>query len=318
METRYRQLKDKKEVRKAFSLWNRLHRNFFIRPALIRQNIYSPFGGLNVEVWGAFRGEIISGVGVIKYENRGTDRRGWISLWGWKQEIPGGRFFSRLEERLATVGVKRVSFGGDYQNFFPGFPDGLPEGYRDELLAAGFSQGSKVYDLYRDIRGFNVSAKTLELRTFPKWKQEIRPLAKEEEEKFLVFLKENFPGRWQVEAENIRRIPGGIEDYWILVLDGKIQGFARVNRDDSPYLGANVNWINCRGENFCGLGPLGIAEKYREWGLGKLVIETIIEAMQKQGKQYMVIDWTDLLDFYSSLGFSPRIEYTPLSKEIPG
>jgi len=41
-----------------------------------------------------------------------------------------------------------------------------------------------------------------------------------------------FPGRWHYEAENIRRIPGGIEDYWLLWCDNVPVGFARTNTSE--------------------------------------------------------------------------------------
>jgi hypothetical protein len=76
-------------------------------------------------------------------------------------------------------------------------------------------------------------------------------VTKEIEFLLLEFLKKYFPGRWYFEAESIRRIPGGIEDYWLLWCNNVPVGFARTKK-------------SCR---------------------------------------LMIINWTDLLDYYDKVEF---------------
>jgi len=60
-------------------------------------------------------------------------------------------------------------------------------------------------------------------------------VTKEIELLLLEFLKKYFPGRWYFEAENIRRIPGGIEDYWLLWCNNVPVGFARTKKKLQTY-----------------------------------------------------------------------------------
>ena len=46
------------------------------------------------------------------------------------------------------------------------------------------------------------------------------------------------------------------------------------------------------------IGPLGIAESYRKYGLGRAVVEAAEYYLQQRGKQTLFIDWTDLIVFY--------------------
>lgn len=125
-----------------------------------------------------------------------------------------------------------------------------------------------VYDLYQNISNFDIplrisdgiSQKKLNL------KLHAETVTKEIEFLLLEFLKKYFPGRWYFEAENIRRILGGIEDYWLLWCNNVPVGFARTNTSKSLYMGSNVNWGSQKGQKYCGLGPIGIANNCRGRG----------------------------------------------------
>jgi len=79
-------------------------------------------------------------------------------------------------------------------------------------------------------------------------------------------------------------------------------------------LGPNINWCFKWQEDSFGLGP--IADNCRGRGYGKYLIVSIIKHFQQKGYKNMVIDWTDLVDYYKKIGFEPWIKYIMLKKKI--
>lgn len=129
-------------------------------------------------------------------------------------------------------------------------------------------------------------------------------------------MEKYFPERWYFEAENIGRIPGGIEDYWLLRSDEDLLGFTRINTFKSSYLGPNINWCFKWQEDSLGLGPIGIADNYRGKGYGIYLMINIIQYFRQKGYRHMVIDWTDLIDYYKKIGFELWIKYIMLEKKL--
>jgi len=209
--------------------------------------------------------------------------------------------------------VKKIYFGGDPQNFLPGLPGSLENDYLFLLEKAGYRRRGIVYDLYQDISQ-KISDEMLQKKI--KLKLCAEKVTKKTEPILLKFLKKYFPERWYFEAENIRRIPDGIEDYWILRTGNDLLGFARTNTFKSSYLGSNINWCYRWQKNSCGLGPIGIADNWRGKGYGIYLMTNIIQYFKQKGYRHMIIDWTDLVDYYKKIGFEPYIKYTMLEKKL--
>jgi len=209
--------------------------------------------------------------------------------------------------------VKKIYFGGDPQNFLPGLPGSLENDYVFLLEKAGYRRRGIVYDLYQDISQ-KISDEMLQKKI--KLKLCAEKVTKKTEPILLKFLKKYFPERWYFEAENIRRIPDGIEDYWILRTGNDLLGFARTNTFKSSYLGSNINWCYRWQKNSCGLGPIGIADNWRGKGYGIYLMTNIIQYFKQKGYRHMIIDWTDLVDYYKKIGFEPYIKYTMLEKKL--
>ncbi|MFW5787300.1 MAG: GNAT family N-acetyltransferase, partial [Halanaerobiales bacterium] len=138
------------------------------------------------------------------------------------------------------------------------------------------------------------------------------------QEELFAFLQKYFPGRWLYEAQNIARIPGGVEDYRILRYKNKVVGFIRANRSTSTYQGPNVNWGNYYSSQYCGFGPLGIAPQFRGNGWGLYMISKLIKEFKKEGYIHCFIDWTTLVEYYKKLGFEPIFQFLPLKKILEG
>ena len=322
----FKKITTRENVYKGIDLWNRINSSFFIISCLVEQNIFTPFAGVNVRAWGAFEEDNLLAFALIKYltipiiENGQVDE-GWISLIVIdKKNIRinsiGNNFFKIIERDLKEKGIHKVYFGRDPQNFLPGLPANLDEDYLLLLEKMGYKKEGVVYDLYQDISKFTISPKIAVLQKELELNLQAKMVTKETEKSCLEFLKTFFPGRWHYEAKNIRRIPGGIEDYWLLWCNNVPVGFARTNTSESLYMGSNVNWGSQKGQKYCGLGPIGIANNCRGRGYGIYLMINIIQYFQQKGYRHMIIDWTDLLDYYAKVEFKPWIKYFLLYKNL--
>jgi len=322
----YKKITTREEIYKGIELWNKINPSFHIIPRLVEQNIFKPFTGVNIVVYGSFKNDQIIAFIVAKYltlpisGNVGLSQ-GWISLLVVDKEridisSTTEELTKKVEADLKIKGVEKIRFGGDPQNFLSGLPIELEEDYLLLLERLGYKKKNKEYDLYLDISNFNSSPKIKQLKEKLEKNLQARPVTKEEEEILLDFLQKNFPGRWYYEANNIRRIPGGIEDYWLLWYQNNPAGFVRTNISESAYMGSNVNWGSQWGKYYCGLGPIGIAADFRGKGWGIYLMIRVIQAFQQQGYCHMIIDWTTLVDYYAKLGFKPWIEYIILYKNL--
>lgn len=319
-----RRIATRDEVYKGINLWNEINPSFYIIPRLVEQNIFSPFVGVNVDAWGIFEGDNLITFMLTKHLTMPISKKcktdqGWVSLLVVNKKIPnavsvGDELFKLVEEDFKKNGIKEVHFGGDPQNFLSGLPSSLEGDYLSLLEKSGFRKHGVVYDLYQNISKFNIFNKISNERL--QKKLHIEKATKETEHLLLKFLEKYFPERWYFEAENIRRIPGGIEDYWILRSNDSLLGFSRINTFKSSYLGPNINWCFKWQKDSLGLGPIGIADNCRGKGHGIYLMVNIIQYFQQKGYKHMVIDWTDLVDYYKKIGFEPWIKYIMLKKKI--
>lgn len=319
-----RRITTRDEVYKGINLWNEINPSFYIIPRLVEQNIFSPFVGVNVDAWGIFEGDNLITFMLTKHLTMPISKKcktdqGWVSLLVVNKKIPnavsiGDELFKLVDEDFKKNGIKEVHFGGDPQNFLPGLPSSLEGDYLSLLEKSGFRKHGVVYDLYQNISKFNIFNKISKERL--QKKLHIEKATKETEHLLLKFLEKYFPERWYFEAENIGRIPGGIEDYWLLRSDEDLLGFTRINTFKSSYLGPNINWCFKWQEDSLGLGPIGIADNYRGKGYGIYLMINIIQYFRQKGYRHMVIDWTDLIDYYKKIGFELWIKYIMLEKKL--
>lgn len=320
-----RRLTDREHVLAGVALWNDRHPNFRIDERLVEQNVYAPFDGLNVTAWGRHSGGDLVGFALAKTLTRDVDdyvgpEYGWISLLAVAPDAADPRTAGRelleaTEAGLAASGVETVRFGGDPQNFLPGLPRALDDAYGETLAAAGYDRGRTFFDLARDLSSFDPPARIERTRTRED-DLTVERVAPDGVPDLVAFLEDQFPGRWQYEAENAVRRPGGPDDYWLLRRAGRAVGFARTNAPSSGYRGPNANWGWRLGDAHCGLGPVGIHEEFRGRGWGLFLLATVVESLREEGYEHAVIDWTDLVEYYAKLGFEPWLEYDVFRKDL--
>lgn len=311
------------ELKAGIALWNKKHSRFKIRQHLYYQNLLAPYSGVKVRLFGLFResdkDELdLIGFAACKYPlSQASDfldtDLGWISLLVTKAQAGSAlwrKLLAGVENVLLNIGVRRINYGGDPQNFF----SGLPKKFAQEAQAwetAGYKSGEIQADLQR------IYTEPPEVEIFSQSGARVKQVELEERSAFLSFLEAEFPGRWEYEAKNISRWPVGLQDYYILTLQSAgIVGFARTNRQDSFYQGPNINWSGNSGEKYAGLGPLGIGRSWWGQGLSTPFLQNVLLSLYNRGYREITIDWTTLVAHYQRFGFQVNQEYIPLQKEL--
>ncbi|WP_243700544.1 GNAT family N-acetyltransferase [Caldanaerobacter subterraneus] len=138
----------------------------------------------------------------------------------------------------------------------------------------------------------------------------------EEKDDFLSFLKENFPGRWEYEAIHYFMKGGKGREFVIAKKNSDIVGFCRINDSHSPFIAQNVYWAPLFDKELGGIEPLGIAQKERGKGLGIAIVQAGIYFLYQRKIKDVVIDWTDLENFYRKLGWEAWKQYFVFKKVL--
>lgn len=292
-------------------LWSRRWGHEFpLDLALWRQNTDGDPRHFRAErCWVIEDGETIVGCLILKVPDDppawpGQDpKQAWISFLiiepGRELEL-APLLMDRALGWLRGAGFGRVSYGGGPAHFFPGAPDG-DVALRRALETAGFRPGEVAYDLLADVRSYRRpddvdpplrGADT----TFRASDQGDVPA-------LLSFVDHHFPGRWAYETRQRLEIEPTPADLLILRRGAEVIGFCHAYHRGSRRIGPSIYWRRAIGDHYGGLGPLGMAPAFRGRGLGFALLALAVEHLRGLGAEYVVIDWTTLVDFYRRLGF---------------
>lgn len=235
----------------------------------------------------------------IKYRNHGI----------------GTKLLDIAEGNLIGLGVKTIRLGSDTYHLFPGIPlECLCS--KQFFLKRNYKIEDSFYDLICDISKIKFEKLPEEESAAEKYK--VETLKFEDRKGLMQFLNKNFPGRWYEEFEEFFDI--GMEDRDVVILRDKavVIGFAHIYDNKSKFIGPSIYWRQLLGENYGGLGPIGIDKDYRKCGLGVLILHKSLEILQERHVDKMVIDWTDIdiLDFYGKFNFMPWKEYKKATKKV--
>lgn len=221
----------------------------------------------------------------------------------------GSQLLAQVEASFKKRGIKKLSLGSDPWHYFPGLPAEKTE------LASWFEhQGYKQTGLVYDLINTYSPAENLPLPRAEGAHYE--PLQLKDREQFLQFFKRSFPDRWLYEAIKYFEKGGSGREFVVLKKSGQIKGFCRLNDGKSPFIAQNVYWAPLFAEELGGIGPLGIDPEERGRGYGLGIVEAAISLLRRRGIQRIIIDWTDLNDFYGKLGYKKWKSYYTYSKTL--
>lgn len=241
------------------------------------------------------------------------DSYGWISLLYIKpserRKGIGSRLLKLAEDKLREFKKTKFYIGRDYQNFFPG----LPFDFKVSLPwfeKRGYQTTYDTNDLIQTIDETN--------QPLPLYKNDflIRFATKDDFPKLRKLFENNWPGRWLVEFEDYIAYNGTGEEY-LIGLDGeKICAFCKVATPTTKtnLSGYSLTWRS-RFPALGGIGPLGVDKEYRGQKLGYNIVAKAVNYFINTKVSHLIVDWTNLIEFYRLFGFEIWKSYKYLIKE---
>jgi GNAT superfamily N-acetyltransferase len=297
----------------AASAWNAAcGPDLAFSPSFISQNA-RPLHGVERDGRLALRdGEALGFVIVSAVIDDPSIKIGWVDAIAVHPKAQkcglGSTLMDWAEAWLAEKGCAKARLGGGLRAFTHGLPSTLQE---DFFTKRGY-QRRESEQLEWDI------ARTLDdyQPTFPQPAGAvIAPMQSGQEPLLLEFMTREYPGRWQYEVEVFIADGGRPSDYLLLFVDGHVEGFCRLTLEDSerPIERFYMHRLPHPWGQF---GPLGLSRAMRGRGLGGYLIDFATLHLKSLGVRGCLIDWTNLLDFYAKIGFTPYREYITLLKPL--
>jgi GNAT superfamily N-acetyltransferase len=302
------------EAEKVVDLWNRSFGNSFpLDLQLWNQNVdQCPKSFPDATVVAVSDGHIVGAI-VGKNPNH-------VSAIFVAPEFRRRGIATELLERaeVAFTGELETSLrvGQDDRHFFPGVPEDCLEA-RAFFEARGYKRSDGfACDLKRSLYNWkpmqvreDVSAKMAELNIT------LQPCTADLVPSLLIHIEDNFSARWLRDTRHRLEIESDPHETIVAIEnDSDVVGFCHTYSVRSHYIGPSIYWRELLGEQFGGLGPIGVSKARRKIGLGLVLLSESISAVANTGATTMVIDWTNLIDFYARAGFSTWKKYISFSK----
>jgi len=306
-------LRDADGIKKLLLIWNTVsHPDYLLNERFLAYNAL-PFSG---EIFGGrlaiLNGEPVGFVLACVVKDDSAMMLGWVSALAvcpaaQRQGI-GSLLLGWAEDWLKMQGCKRIRVGGNLRPFAPGLPYAMCENLsffekRDYQSPVGQPY---EYDIARSLKDYqSLYAKPIQA--------DLAPMQPGQESLLLDFLKREYPGRWEFEAREFVKNGGRPQDYLLLRVNNKVEGFCRITLEDSerPIERFYPQRLPRPWGQF---GPLGLSKSVRGQGLGGYLIDATALHMQSLGVNGCVIDWTSLVDLYGKFGFNLYNQYVSLYK----
>ena len=200
---------------------------------------------------------------------------------------------------LKEDGYHSLVIGQDNDHFLPGAPTDLPW-IADAAKRCGFLPGDLTFDLERDLENLSESAQSTQ--------GECRMCRSGDLPKLEAFFAREFPGRWSYDIKRKIRADG-TESVYGLFCEGECEGFALLQNEGCALPIGGAVWHLDLGEAWAALGPIGISRHLRGAGLGRAFLDHALVELRRRGARQTIIDWTSLVDYYGTQGFSINRAY---------
>jgi ribosomal protein S18 acetylase RimI-like enzyme len=255
------------------------------------------------KIWQEKREDVVLGKGI-----------GWIQAILVDAEYRnlgiGSILLQKAEAALKENGIQKIVLGRDPWHYFPGIPEEYIQ-VEEWFVKRGYSYSKSVHDLYRNNHEDDKEEKLPQCDDVT-----FRLLGADDEDTFITFMHRCFPGRWEYETIHYFQRQGTGREFVVLEKGGQIIGFCRLNDSKSPLIAQNTYWSPLFSTELGGIGPLGIDREYRKHGYGLAIVQAAIYFLHQRGIKNIVIDWTELIDFYAKLGFNVWKSYSQYEKDL--
>lgn len=202
-------------------------------------------------------------------------------------------------EVLRSEGYEALVVGQDSGHFLPGAPTDVPwlGGF---LKGKGFERGGLAYDLERDLQSLTEVA--------PEPGYEFRTLVDADMLALGEFFTREFTGRWRYDVMRKVKLEGA-STLFGLFQTGRCLGFALLQTEGCRAPIGGAVWQADLGPHWGSLGPIGIMSELRGAGLGTTFLNRALMELRSRDVRRAIIDWTGLVDYYGTQGFSVNRVY---------
>jgi hypothetical protein len=264
-----------------------------------------------------------------------SERSLWLSLWGGLAERAVDPFVAAIGTYAIGSKKQRIVIGADEFHFVCGVPQegAVNQKLQSALKSAGFS-GSEEVDYQGDLYTESVEhyiTEAVKRGEEKKWTTSVLA-GKEEQQEFVKFLDQEFPGRWAREYRFWLASPDSRRAFWLLLKDShsKILGFSRLalrERVRPLESGWTPGALRLPFQGFesipsnkdCCLGPIGVSLSLRGQGAGKVILGSVLQELRRLDAGPLCIDWTNAFKYYEPLHFSIVRKYLTMAKNVgPG
>jgi len=210
---------------------------------------------------------------------------------------------------LESLGSNLIVFGQDNGHFFPGVPEEWMELHSVFQDRGYISDESWAHDLEHDLR--NYKPPTGSLDPLNPANIELRRCTTDDVPNLEEFFSREFSGRWHYDTIKYKIVEQNeATDIFALWVDGVVEGFAYTQSFKTTKIPvAGCVWNCDLGENWGGLGPIGVSKRVRGMKFGGAVLAGALQSLKESGVHRCIIDWTSLVDFYGKFGFMVNRRY---------
>jgi ribosomal protein S18 acetylase RimI-like enzyme len=190
----------------------------------------------------------------------------------------GGELLRRVEEIWSKEGVNQVALGTYSPNYFF---SGVWVGYKEAaefFTSKGYKKGEAAYWMSRSLNGYEIPQDIDERRKQKeKMGYSFEPFEWIHAVDFLGFMKENFSVGWRKHIINAINNNQAEASVILCLFKNDIVGYVQRSIDG----------------NSSRFGPFGIAEKYRNEGLGSILIHEMWKSMAEKKIPYVFFKSTE-------------------------
>jgi len=310
----------------VIGLWNQcLRAGYLLTDRLFDQNVLGdPFGqpegnvvaleGGHIVGWALYRVLKQLPTELARYVGRASIGAFCVHPHHRKRGI-GSMLYAQGETFARSQGATKLSVVHYPYHLVAGVPNESPE-LKAFLTRHGFEGWREAYDVHRQLTDPTLGAQLAEGRRKLSGGVHIRPAVKGDERGIIDFVGREFPDGWYYDTKRFFAQGGAPSDVLIALDDDAVIGFAHTHTLDSIELRGSIHWVAQRPGRWGGLGPIGIAAARRRRGFGLALLSAGVEHLRAHGVEELVIDWTDLVDFYGRLGFRIWKRYWQGSKPL--
>ncbi len=310
----------------VIELWHRcLGTQYPLTDRLFRQNVLSdPFGQSEGNVVALENGQLVGWalcrvlkrlpLQLARYEGRASIGALCVHPNHRRRGI-GSLLYTHTETIVRAQGARTFTVVHYPHHLLVGVPSEAAD-LKAFLAQHGFQGWREAYDLHRRLTDPTLGTQLNDgIRTLPP-RLSIRPAQHEDAAAIIDFVGREFPGGWHYDTHRFFDRGGVPSDVVVVLEDRAIVGFAHTHTPDSVELRGSIQWVPPSAKRWGGLGPIGIAATHRRRGIGFALLCAGVQQLKARGVEDLVIDWTDLLDFYGRLGFRIWKRYWQGSKQL--